>query len=101
MMNLEIVGYIAALFSTLAMLPQALQVWRTGKVEQLSLAAFSMATLGALLWIAYGLLTKTTVIVVANVVGGVIVGSIALKKALWLWKRSHLESISAFFNRKL
>ncbi len=84
-MNIDVLGYIAAIFSTFAMLPQAWHVWRTGQVEQLSLYAFGMATIGAVLWLAYGLALSNSVIIAANTVGLFIVGYIALRKVHWLW----------------
>lgn len=90
-MPIDVLGYIAATFSTFAMLPQAVQVWRTGRVEQLSLRAFGMATIGAVLWLIYGLAIGNTVIIAANLIGLFIVGYITLRKALWLTQR-HLSS---------
>lgn len=79
----EILGYIAACFSTFAMLPQAIHIYQTGEVEQLSLRAFTMATTGAILWLAYGLMLKNNVIIWANLLGIVIVGYIFIKKLRW------------------
>ncbi|MBL7998451.1 MAG: hypothetical protein JNL32_07430 [Candidatus Kapabacteria bacterium] len=76
----EILGYVAACCSTFAMLPQALHIHRTGEVEQLSLRAFSMASAGAVLWLAYGLLIGNMVVILANVVAVFIVGYIFLQK---------------------
>jgi MtN3 and saliva related transmembrane protein len=83
-MNIDLLGYIAATFSTFAMLPQAVHVWRTGQVEQLSLYAFGMATIGAVLWLGYGLAIGNSVIIAANTVGLFIVGYIAVRKVKWL-----------------
>ncbi|GIV53639.1 MAG: membrane protein [Candidatus Kapaibacterium sp.] len=88
-MGIDLLGYIAALFSTFAMLPQALRVWRTGDVEQLSLHAFSMATIGAVLWLLYGLAIGNSVIIAANVVGLVIVGYIAFRTMQWHYLQRH------------
>ncbi len=76
----ELIGYIAAFFTTFAMLPQALHVFRTNEVEQLSLRTFSMATIGALIWIVYGFQIDNTVIILANVIGFCLVGYICWKK---------------------
>ncbi|MCX7946327.1 MAG: SemiSWEET family transporter, partial [Hydrogenophilus sp.] len=78
-MDIDLLGYIAATFSTFAMLPQAVHVWRTGQVEQLSLRAFGMATIGAVLWLIYGIAIGNGVIIAANGVGLFIVGSIAYR----------------------
>ena len=76
----EIIGYIAACFTTFAMLPQALHVYRTGEVEQLSLRTFAMATFGSAIWIVYGMLISNLVLILANLIGFCIVGYICWKK---------------------
>jgi len=83
-MNIDVLGYIAATFSTFAMLPQAIHVWRTGHVEHLSLRAFGMATIGAILWLVYGIAIANGVIIAANLIGLLIVGYITLRKLRWL-----------------
>lgn len=89
-MNIDLLGYIAATFSTFAMLPQALHVWRTGRVEHLSLRAFGMATVGAILWLIYGITIANSVIIAANLIGLFIVGYITLRKLQWLhYQRQH------------
>ena len=78
--TLQVIGYIAASFSTFAMLPQALHVYKTNEVERLSLRTFTMATIGAVLWLVYGILKNDMVIILANAFGVVIVGYIFTKK---------------------
>ncbi len=77
---IEAIGYVAAFFTTFAMLPQALHVFRTGEVQQLSLRTFAMATIGAVIWIVYGLFINNMVIIAANLVGFCLVGYILMKK---------------------
>ncbi|KXB97791.1 MAG: hypothetical protein AA908_05150 [Chlorobi bacterium NICIL-2] len=93
-MSIDILGYIAATFSTFAMLPQALHVWRTGRVEHLSLRAFGMATIGAILWLIYGIAIANSVIIAANLIGLFIVGYITLRKLLWLQQQQQLRRTS-------
>lgn len=76
----DILGYIAACFSTFAMLPQAIHIYKTNEVEQLSLRTFTMATIGAVLWLVYGLLINNMVVILANAIGILIVGYIFTKK---------------------
>ncbi len=77
---IEAIGYVAAFFTTFAMLPQAWYVYKTGEVAQLSLRTFMMATIGSVIWIVYGLLISNVVIIYANVVGFCLVGYISSKK---------------------
>jgi MtN3 and saliva related transmembrane protein len=76
----DILGYTAAFLTTFAMLPQALHVYRTQEVEQLSARTFGMATFGSVLWIAYGIVISNTVILLANLIGLCLVGYILWKK---------------------
>ena len=69
-MLIDFVGYFATLVSTLAFMPQVLQVFKTKSVNDISLLAFSQNTFGALLWIVYGLLIHSIPVVITNTIIG-------------------------------
>jgi MtN3 and saliva related transmembrane protein len=64
----ELIGYLAATFTTLSFVPQALHSFRTKDVSGISLGMYSIFTLGIALWLAYGLLISAWPIVIANVI---------------------------------
>ncbi len=65
---LEIIGYVAGSLTTLAFVPQVLQIYRTKSVKDVSLAMFLLFTLGVALWLGYGIMTHSFPVVAANAV---------------------------------
>jgi MtN3 and saliva related transmembrane protein len=64
----ELIGYCAALLTTLSFLPQAWLTFRTKDVRGISLGMYSVFTVGVALWLLYGLLMGAWPIVAANAV---------------------------------
>jgi len=62
----DIVGYIAAVGTTGAFIPQALKVYRTKKTEDLSLGTFLLFSAGVLLWVVFGVIIRSIPIIMAN-----------------------------------
>lgn len=62
----DTIGYIAAIGTTGAFIPQALKVYRTKKTEDLSLGTFSLFSAGVLLWVVFGFITNSMPIILAN-----------------------------------
>jgi MtN3 and saliva related transmembrane protein len=61
-------GYLAALCTTSAFVPQVLHTLRTRDVSGISFGMYSIFCTGITLWLAYGLLIGATPVVIANVV---------------------------------
>ena len=64
----ELLGYLAALLTTLAFVPQAWQTFRTRDVSGISLPMYFVFSTGVALWLAYGILLRAWPIVAANAV---------------------------------
>lgn len=62
----ELVGYPAAILTTVAFVPQAWKSWRTRDLSGISLPMYGMFTLGVALWLVYGLLIGSVPIVTGN-----------------------------------
>ena len=76
-------GYAAAALTTAAFLPQAWLTFRTRDVSGISLAMYSVFTLGIAAWLVYGLLLRAWPIVVANAITFVLsAGILAMKLTL-------------------
>ena len=75
-------GYAAAALTTAAFLPQAWLTFRTRDVSGISLAMYSVFTLGIAGWLVYGLLLQAWPIVVANVITFVLSASILAMKPM-------------------
>jgi MtN3 and saliva related transmembrane protein len=65
-MEATFIGYIAAVMTTAAFVPQVLKAWRTRSTESISLATFIIFTIGVFLWLVYGFSVKSSPMIVAN-----------------------------------
>jgi MtN3 and saliva related transmembrane protein len=65
--NTELLGMVAAVFTTGAMLPQAIKVWRSKTARDLSLLMYLMFWTGIALWVAYGIAIGSIAVICANV----------------------------------
>ena len=59
-------GFIAAAFTTLSFLPQAIKVIKTKNTSGISFSMYLMFTTGVFLWLLYGLYTKQLAVSLAN-----------------------------------
>jgi len=64
----ELIGYCAAILTTLSFLPQAWLTFRTRDVRGVSLGMYSVFTVGVALWLLYGLMMGAWPIIAANAV---------------------------------
>ncbi len=62
----NLLGYPAALLTTLAFVPQAWQSWQTRDLSGISLPMYAMFTTGVALWLLYGLAIGSVPVIVAN-----------------------------------
>lgn len=64
----NIVGLVAGICVTIAVIPQIIKVWKSKKVKNVSLTMFSTLTLGIFLWVVYGYLKKDYPIMITNTI---------------------------------
>ncbi len=64
----DLVGYSAAILTTVAFVPQALKSWRTRDLSGVSLTMYGLFTTGVALWLAYGIMLGAWPIIVANTI---------------------------------
>ena len=62
----DMVGYAAAILTTASFVPQALKSWQTRDLSGISLAMYSLFTLGVALWLVYGVMLGSWPIIAAN-----------------------------------
>lgn len=67
-MNLEWTGYIAAVLTTLAFVPQALKTIRSRDTRGLSLGMYVVFTIGVGFWLAYGISLESWPMILSNIV---------------------------------
>ena len=69
MFTLEtLVGFAAAVCTSLSYIPQVKKSWQTGSTGDLSLRMLMILATGIALWVAYGFMKSDVVIIVANAV---------------------------------
>jgi MtN3 and saliva related transmembrane protein len=74
------VGFMAAIFTTIAFIPQAYRVYKTQQTHDLSLGMLTLFALGLFLWAIYGILVSSPPIILANLVTLSLTGYILFKK---------------------
>ncbi|MAD13293.1 MAG: hypothetical protein CMC04_11355 [Flavobacteriaceae bacterium] len=80
MIDIEIIGFIAAILTTSAYLPQAFKIWRTKNAESVSLSMYSVMFLGIFLWLVYSIYLKRPSMIFANVITIIIISTIIFLK---------------------
>ncbi|MCX5811238.1 MAG: SemiSWEET transporter [Proteobacteria bacterium] len=64
----DMIGYIAALFTTFALLPQIIRIRKLKEARDISLFMPLMISIGSILWLIYGIILKEAPIIAANAV---------------------------------
>ena len=72
----ELIGFIAAVCTTFAFLPQVIKVWKIKQTKDLSLRMYTVMFIGICLWFVYGLRINSLSIIIANIVTGFLVFTI-------------------------
>jgi MtN3 and saliva related transmembrane protein len=65
---IKIMGYVAAVATTVAFLPQAFQTIKTKDTKSISLGMYVVFTFGVLMWLLYGVFNKDLPIIFANAI---------------------------------
>ena len=76
MNNADLIGIVAAVFTTASFLPQAAKVLQTRETNAISLAMYAMFTVGVALWGVYGVMTWQWAIIIANAITFVLAATI-------------------------
>ena len=72
-MNIEIIGLIAAVFTTSSFFPQVVKIWKTKQAKDISTTMYIAMMIGTCFWLTYGILINSLAIIVANIVSGLLV----------------------------
>lgn len=62
----EILGLLAGVCTTAAVVPQLLKAWKTKKVEDVSPGMFFVLVTGLALWVVYGVIRNDLPIIATN-----------------------------------
>jgi len=73
MHKIEILGFVAAILTTMAYLPQVYKAWKEKSTKDISLVMYLVMLLGVILWMIYGIYHEKLPIVIANAVTAILV----------------------------
>jgi len=62
----NLIGYIAAICTTISFLPQLVRVYRLKSAHEISLTMFLVYSFGVFLWLLYGISIGSFPVIVAN-----------------------------------
>lgn len=82
MENIEWVGYLASILTTVSFVPQAYKTWKSRSAKDISLTMFLMMTVGVFLWLTYGVLRHDNPLIIGNVITFLLSGVILYYKIL-------------------
>ena len=77
---IDIFGFLAALLTTIAFLPQLYKTWKTKSADDVSLIMLILFITGLICWIIYGLKINSIPILLANIITFVFNFSILILK---------------------
>ena len=80
----ELLGYLAGALTTVSLVPQVIQVYRTRSTQDVSLGMFLLFSLGVLAWLLYGLWIDSPPVIVAN--ARTLVLALSVLWAKWRWR---------------
>jgi MtN3 and saliva related transmembrane protein len=81
--SIALVGFLSAICTTAAFVPQVIRVWRLKRAEEISSATFLALSIGSVGWLTYGLLISSYPVIIANGVTFLLVLTILLLKLKW------------------
>jgi MtN3 and saliva related transmembrane protein len=65
---METLGYVAGILTTIAFVPQVIQIYKTKSAKDVSLAMFLLFTAGVVMWLIYGIKSNAFPVIAANVI---------------------------------
>ena len=65
---IDLFGFLAALLTTIAFLPQLYKTWQTKSADDVSLIMLILFILGLICWIIYGIKINSIPILIANII---------------------------------
>lgn len=71
-LQVEIIGLIAASFTTFAFVPQVFKIWKNSNARGVSISMYVIMLIGICIWLYYGFLIKSLAVIIANLVSGLL-----------------------------
>ena len=79
----DLVGYLAAMLTTAAFIPQAVLTWKHKHADGVSLGMYAIFTLGIAFWLLYGICIQVWPIIISNFITLLLAGFILVMKMIY------------------
>ncbi|XZG69144.1 SemiSWEET transporter [Chitinibacteraceae bacterium HSL-7] len=83
----ETLGLVAGACTTVAFVPQVMQVWKSRSAKDISLGMYLIFVTGVALWLVYGIYAEALPVIVANALTLVLAGAVLAMKLTFDRKR--------------
>ena len=70
--SIEILGLVAAVFTTAAFIPQVYKTWKAKSAKDLSLTMYLVFFTGLMMWLSYGYFINSISVILANTITGLL-----------------------------
>ena len=70
--HIEIIGLVAAVFTTVAFVPQVLKISKKRSSKGVSVSMYVIMFIGICFWLFYGILINSIAVIVANLTSGIL-----------------------------
>jgi len=77
---IDSIGFMAAIGTTIAQVPQVYKVFKSKQTHDISLYMYIISTIGVALWLIYGILKKDFPLILANAVTFILVTTVLIYK---------------------
>jgi len=81
--NQELLGFIAAGLGAISFLPQVIKIWRFHSVKDISASMYIIYALSVILWLIYGIIIKSTPLILAEILTLTLVSILLVMKYVW------------------
>lgn len=75
-----LIGFGAAILTTIAFLPQVIKTWKEKHAKDISLGMYLIFIAGVILWLVYGIMLKNPPMIFANIVTLILAGTVLILK---------------------
>ena len=70
--QIEIIGLLAAGFTTFAFVPQVFKIWKKRNAKGVSVSMYVIMLIGICIWLYYGFLIRSLAVITANIISGLL-----------------------------
>tara|TARA_A100000164_G_C21515857_1_gene589214 strand:+ start:358 stop:618 length:261 start_codon:yes stop_codon:yes gene_type:complete len=71
-LEVEIIGLVAACFTTISFMPQVYKIWKHKSSDGISLSMYLFMLTGVILWFLYGVLIGSVSVMLANLIASIL-----------------------------